>query len=108
MCGKVCRCINLMNGPFIFNPISIQIGNRESCMFNSMCKLKNDADQQSGYCCSNEKSDSPHTHTRHINGQCDKNKSMYHFKEPEIEMIHKGHFLHWHFANLLPKIFIII
>ncbi len=69
MGGKICCRIHLVNGPFIFNFIGIDICHGKGSMFNRMCQLKNNADQQTGNHCGNQKSDHPGTNTYHINRQ---------------------------------------
>src|SRR5450631_242078 len=86
---EICRGIHLMNCPFVFNLIRIQIGHGESGMFNSMGQLENYADQQTSHDGGNQKSNQPGTKAHHVNRKSNKNEGMYYFKNPEVEMIHK-------------------
>src|ERR1700722_19580828 len=108
MGSKIGRCIYLVNRPFIFNLIRLNIRFGECSMFNSMRQLEYDADQETSYNSCDKKSDYPRAHTHHINGKHNKYESMYHFKNPEVKMIHKTHFLQRHFTYAFPEIFIVI
>src|SRR5437764_13322747 len=105
---EIGRCIDLVNRPFIFNFVRLYIRNGECGMFHGVRQLEYNADQKTRYNRCNQKSDYPGTDTHHIDGKRYKYKSMYHFKDPEIKMIHQAHFLQGHFTHAFSEILIVV
>src|SRR5579863_1917367 len=89
---EIGRGIYLVNGPFIFDLVRLNIRYGESSMLNSMCQLEYNADQETCHNCCNKKPDHPGTHSDHIYRKRYKYESMYHFENPEIKMIHQAIF----------------
>src|SRR5437899_1463302 len=77
-------------------------------MLYRMRQLENNTDQQTCNNSRNKKANHPGSYSHNIYRKCNKYESMYHFKNPEVEMIHETHFLQRHFSYAFSEILVVI
>ena len=106
--GEICRCLDLMYRPLVFQFVGIHIGDRERRMLDRMRQLKYQAQYKSCYTGENNEPDHPIRKAQLVNGQYDKEERMNNLESPEDKMVGYRHFLKRHSAHLALKVFLIV